>query len=530
MEASPLNRRAPALARFPRKRLNCLVLALVLIAPPWLTPTAEAEEWSFVGARYQGMGGAGVAVVDDEHAAYWNPGALAFTKSWGASLPVGAQVSAEGTVLADIDAVADFLDDLAGGELDQLIADIEAGNPLSPGQLGTAIELAAVRLPGLDEPGEGLQGSVNASLLLRKDRVSITGVGIAYFGADPVFDRVNLSPSSLAGGAAVDDLVNPATALDRYALGLAPDVVTELENLFTAAGSSAPNLQAEELVFQAQQAGVNVDSEIVARGILDVANATINATGSFANNSSGAFVRGLAVEEVGIAYGHPLPLPIPGGKIGIGGQAKYMLGTTFNKFVRYDDINSVSDLIQDLTDADRRKTSHTGSLDLGVLVKPFEWLRFGLTARNVTSPEFDLARDPTNPSGRGHITLDPQVRAGAALWILPNWVIAFDADLTENESDLLDGFESRLVSLGTEYKIPLGKVGIALRAGTYLNTASEDIDTIALTAGLGVRVFDFNLDVAGGASPKTERVEAADDSEIPSRANLSVMLSYRREF
>lgn len=519
---------------FRRRRSRRLSLLILLLLQPsgliGLAGEAWSEEWAFVGARYQGMGGAGVAVVDDEHAAYWNPGALAFTQSFGAALPVGGQASAEGTVIADIDAIAEFLDDLAGGELDQLIDDIEMGNPLTPDQLGTAIELAAVRLPSLDEPGEGLAGNLNASLLLRNERFSLAGVGVAYFGADPVFDRLNLSPSSLSGGAAVDALVNPASALDRYVIGLEPDVVTELTALFAAAGSTAPSLQAEELVFQAQQAGVNVDSAAVARGILDVANATINATGSFADNNSGAFVRGLAVEEVGIGYGHPFALPNQGGKIGIGAQAKYMFGTTFNKFVRYDDIDSAGDLIDEITDADRRKTTHTGSLDLGILVKSFEWLRFGLTARNVTSPEFDLARDPTNPSGRGKLTLDPQVRAGVALWILPQWVIAFDADLTENDSDLLDGFESRLVSLGSEYKLRFGKLGLALRGGAYLNTVSEDLDTVALTAGLGMRFGHFNFDLAAGASPKTQRVEAANDTQIPSRVNMSLMLSYRKSF
>ena len=101
-----------------------------------------AEEWSFIGARYQGMGGAGVAMVDDEHASYWNPGALAFKKTYGGAVTMGAQVAAEGSVLQDIDRVANFLDDLSDGEFDQLIDDLEAGNPIDPNQLATAIKRA----------------------------------------------------------------------------------------------------------------------------------------------------------------------------------------------------------------------------------------------------------------------------------------------------------------------------------------------------------------------------------------------------
>lgn len=488
---------------------------------------ASAEEWAFLGARYQGMGGAGVAVVDDEHASYWNPGALAFTPSYGASIPIGVQAAAEGSVLADVDRVARLIDELDAGAFDQLLADIEGGGSLDAAQLRTAIDLAAVRLPGLDSPGKGLVGNANASLLLRYERVALSGIGLGYLAADPVFDAVNVSVSSLEGAAAVDAIVDPATAMDRYAAGSAPDLVARLETLFASVSATSPSLQAEELVFQAEQAGVDVRDGAIAQNLLNVANATVGSTGnSFADNRSGAFVRGLAVEEVGIAYGHPLWKR----RIGIGAQLKYLHGTTFNKFVRFDEVDGGADLIDEIGDSSRRKSSHTASLDLGLLVKPWSWLRFGLTARNVTEPAFDLARDPTNPSGRGELTLDPQVRAGVALWILPQWVVAFDADLTKNESRLLEGFESRIVSLGTELRIPIWKLGLALRGGAYLNAAGEDPGAIALTAGLGIRLFDLHLDLAAGASPQTERVEAADDSRLPARMNLSATLSFRRAF
>jgi len=277
--------------------LSCAVLYALL------TPHAKAEEWSFLGARYQGMGGTGVAVVNDEHASYWNPGALAFTQSYGVALPIGAQAAAEGSTLVDIDRVAQFLEDLNDGELDQLIDDFAMGNPLDPAQLATAIELAAVRLAGLDDPGEGLVGSANASLLLRYERAALTGIGIGYFGADPVFDTESLSLSSLSGGSAIDQLVNPAVAMDRYADDAEPALVAQLEAIFASAMSGAPGLQAEELVFQAQQAGVDVSDPAIAEAILGLAGATAGAAGSFADNNSGAFVRGLAVEEVGTAYG-----------------------------------------------------------------------------------------------------------------------------------------------------------------------------------------------------------------------------------
>lgn len=518
---------SPAAATRPRFRL--ILIAILFVSSLPAVESSRAEEWSFVGARYQGMGGAGVAVVDDEHASYWNPGALAFNKSYGVALPVGAYVSAEGSALEDVDRVSEYLDDLANGELDQLLDDLEAGNDLNPQQLGTVLRLAAEELPRIDESGKGVVAGIDASLLLRYQNFALSGIGTSHFAADPVYDRENLSVSDLTGDQAVDALIDPLTAADRYAPGSEPALVGQLEALFVAAGSGAPNLQAEELVFLAEQAGTNVNDSTVAQAILAIASDTINTPdATFANNRSGAFVRGLAIEQIGFGYAHPLLE----NRIGIGGNLKYMMGTTFNKYLRYDEVDGVSDLTKALKDSDRREITHTASLDLGIVVKPWDWLRLGLTARNVTRPEFDLARDPSNPGGKDKLALDPQVRAGVALWVLPRWVVAFDADLTENESEILDGFASRIISLGTEWKIPVWKLGLALRGGAYLNTASEaqDLDAVVLTAGLGLRIFDFNLDLAAGATPKTEKVAAADNQKIPSRANASMMISFRRNF
>ena len=299
-----------------------LALLAILLAPSLaLVERARAEEWSFVGARYQGMGGAGVAVVDDEQASYWNPGALAFTKSYGVALPVGAYASAEGSALSDIDRVSEYLDDLSNGELDQLLDDLAAGNDLNGQQLGTALRLGAQELPGLDESGKGVMAGIDASLLLRYGQFALSGIGVSHFAADPVFDRENLSISDLTGDEAVDALVNPATAISRYDPGEEPALVAQLEALFLSAGSGAPNLQAEEVVYQAEQAGVDVRNSGVAQNIVAIATDTINTPdATFADNRSGTFVRGLAIEQVGFGYGHPLLQ----NRIGIGGNLKYM--------------------------------------------------------------------------------------------------------------------------------------------------------------------------------------------------------------
>ena len=533
---------SPMSFRFPARRSTAHVLEpaqrptfraalLPALLPALLTGLAatgaSAQGWAFVGARYQGMGGAGVAVVDDEHASYWNPGALAFTESYGVALPVGVSAAAEGSTLADIDRVSEYLDEIGGSALDDIIDDLEAGNDLDPQQLAIALRLAAQELPALDDGDDAIVAGIDASLLLRYRNFALTGIGESRFAADVFFDRANLAVSDLDGDQAIDTLVDPVTAMDRYAPGDEPALVAQLEALFVGAGSGAPNLQAEELVWQAEQAGANVDDARVASNIVAIAEATIDPHATtFADNRSGTFIRGVAIEQVGFGYGHPFLNK----RVGLGGNVKYMMGTTFNKFLRYDDIDAVGDLTDALTDSDHREITHTGSLDLGLMVRPYEWLRAGVTARDVTRPEFDLARDPGSPSGKDSIRLDPRVRAGVALWVLPSWVVAFDADLTKNESPIVDGLESRIVSLGTEWKIPVWKLGLALRGGAYLDTAAEDLESIALTAGLGLRILDFNLDLAVGASPTTSKVSAVGDEKIPSRANASLTFAFRRSF
>jgi hypothetical protein len=89
-------------------RISATTLRILLALVLWMgsSRAAQASEWQFIGARYQGMGAAGVAVVDDSLALYWIPGALGFAKGHDFQLPFGVSVSAEGNVMSEIDALA----------------------------------------------------------------------------------------------------------------------------------------------------------------------------------------------------------------------------------------------------------------------------------------------------------------------------------------------------------------------------------------------------------------------------------------
>jgi hypothetical protein len=503
------------------------LLVRILTAGAWLLAwagAAHAEPWMILGARYQGMGGAGVAVVDDDKAAYWNPGSLGFDYDWEVGLTAAAQAAAEGDILRDVDQVFEFVEDF---DIDDVLADMAAGDPLSDTDLQDALTLATELLPNLGRDGQGVVGSVGAGLTVRYRRFSLSGIGLSNFAADPVLDLDNLSFNTSA--TAADQITNafgilpPAGAVSNQAL--ADDIAA----VFQAAGLAAGDAQnaAENLIFQAEAAGIDTSNSQIADTIGTIADATaLVGSGDLSENASGAFVRGAATVESGIGIGYTLPIPLPGveDRIAIGSNLKYIYGTTFSKFIRYNEVDDVGDVLDELTDARNRKTSHTWGVDLGMVYRPFEFVRVGVTARNVNSPKLDTADG-------GDYVIEPQVRGGVAVNISPNWLVAADIDLTKNETDSLQGFESRIFSAGTELGIPLGdKARIALRAGLYTNLASDAANALALTGGLGLRIANFHLDIAGGASPDTTRIQFDKSKKVPTRANLAVSLKWAGRF
>lgn len=495
--------------------------ALAATAALALAVPAAAEEWAQLGSRYQAMGGAAVAVADDAQAAYWNPGALAFTpEGWDASLPAGVTVGAEGDVVTRIDEVADVVD-AAEATLDAIDQAIQNGTGLTEAQAQAALALLLEDFPSLDQDGEGLIGTTQGGLGVRYGRIAISGLGLGYLAADPVVDGVNVGFADNAGQIFA---VAPA-GRDFAALGT-PELQPIADDLATD-----PNLsqeQAEELVFLASQAVPGFASNPQAQQILaNVAAASTTAGGDFDGNQSGAIVRGLQTVQVGVAYGHPVPelpfLPWLKDRVGVGANLKYIRGIAYNKTVV---IEEADDIFDDLRSFDNTKKSNDWGLDLGLKVRVFDWLHAGMVARNVNTPTFDAL--PNTVSSDDEFSLDPQVRMGVAAYPFERWVVSADLDLTRNESELIDGFESQMFALGTEYKLPLWKLGLAFRGGLYTNVASGEAAAPVMTGGLGLRFWYFNFDLAGSVATKWEEVE--DVGSLPSRASVSAMLGFSKEF
>ena len=135
----------------------------------------------------------------------------------------------------------------------------------------------------------------------------------------------------------------------------------------------------------------------------------------------------------------------------------------------------------------KAEISTSYGIDVGAMYRPSSWLRFGVVGKDINQPSFDA------PGGLQY-KLTPQVRGGVALNPWSTMTITADMDITSNQT-LVPGLKSQVLSLGLEQTI-LSEF-LSLRVGTYKNV--QDAGSIFTpTAGIGMRIYSFRLDLAGG--------------------------------
>jgi len=135
----------------------------------------------------------------------------------------------------------------------------------------------------------------------------------------------------------------------------------------------------------------------------------------------------------------------------------------------------------------KAQISTSYGIDLGAMYRPSSWLKFGVVAKDINQPTFDA------PGGLQY-KLTPQIRGGVAVNPWSTMTITADMDITSNQT-LVPGLKSQVLSLGMEQTI-LSEF-LSFRVGTYKNV--QDAGSIFTpTAGLGLRMYSFRLDVAGG--------------------------------
>jgi len=483
-----------------------------------LAGSASAGPWSFVGARHQAMGGAGVAVSDDSNAAYWNPANLAHKKAYDVQLSVTLDGNIENNAL---ERLSRLIED--GENVDALIS--SAGGPpgLTDGQRSQIVGFLE-DLGDFGKSGEAVHVGVNVGLAGRANGLGFSAMSHTTGTVFPNVDPASLAVVATAG--ALADLLNCGACPAPTNQALADEILAaDGTGLWDQAG-------ADNYVRLFEDAGADTTKGSTSDLMKNIANQTALAAaggggGTLAAGDTGALVGGLSTQEFGISYGLAIPVPFfepLDKKISVGATAKYIMGITFVSFTGYSGSGDAGDVLAGVTDFDQSNIDHNFGLDLGASYRPFEWLTFGLTARNVNSPEFDA-------KNLGSITLPAQVRIGTAVEPIENLLLAFDFDATENQIATLPGFKSRIVSLGSEYAIPMGdNVDLALRFGAFSNVSGQVNQDWGLTGGLGLRLWQFVMDLSVGGSPNRETITTGTDetTDLPTRINMGLTLKWEK--
>ncbi len=502
-----------------RKVMVCLLGMILFLGTVFYTGTAEAREWTILGPRALGMGGAGVAVADDVTASYWNPAAYGFFGaedntepderdwSWSLGAGVGSQIH----------------EDL-GGELNKILQfDYDA---LDNGQI--AADKVADFLQLVNELKTFDENKNRAATIFADGRFGLQvghfGVGgytFADISAKGDLDLVNIAP--VGAGTTGTDLITQFSTTDNFNDGTAApagdwyfDSATKNDMISSIAGmpgwdtTSATNyVQATDYgLYQSQQSGESIPSDITS-DITTVAQLASDAQtgGSFADNQSRLLFKGIATMEVPLTYGYAV-----NDNLAIGGNLKYMKARVYNTSVKI--FNTDFGDALDVARKDYEDSQNIG-VDLGLLYRFGDNLRVGMVGRNLNSPKFDMKR--LLPGDRDYIREDLQLRSGFAYKVLGFLTLAADLDITKNKTTVSGDYKSQNLGGGVEADLRILK----LRGGMYKNLAEDDIGLV-YTAGIGLDLWIINLDL--GASMASERDEL-DGNDYPKETRVELALS-----
>jgi hypothetical protein len=410
-------------------------------------------------------------------------------------------VAAPGNTIENLDTLRRDVNAL---NFNNLAAKVGSGTPLTTPELRQALTIVGRDFPAVSTRGEGLllDGAAGPAL-----RVWRFGGGLFSFVRGGVathsdLENLGLGPGVLGGAVGAGS--------DRSAqIGAAGQT---LADSLAATGNLSQN-QAEELVFQAEQGGVNAADPASRNALTSFVNANPpGAAPSVLQNQTGARVRGLFTEELTVGYGQPI-----GDMISLGVTLKGIWGVTYSKDYVFRNLPKTPDLVKDLIAFERTENSFALGVDAGALITPTNWLAFGVTGKNLDFPAFRL------DDGR-HLVVDPNARAGVAVFPVPWVTLAADVDLFQNSSTVLPGYHSQVVCGGAEFDLGL----VALRAGVSKNIA-DPTEQVLLHAGAALRILRFTLEAAVACTPALRDIESMS-AKLPQRVGGAITCGVNIDF
>ncbi len=307
------------------------------------------------------------------------------------------------------------------------------------------------------------------------------------------------NPAGLAMTQTVDVRIQGGgQAIDR--LGIA-DAVRDLEDF----NSNDPNAaaKAQEIAAQINKPGANVSvngsAGLYIKGHLGEHAFGLNISDVF---TGGGFVStpvtpaltggvmtlpGFEARQAAFSYAYAFSDKM----FSFGVTGKVIQGASYNGSMPLNGGNGVS-----ITDNFGKATISTAfGIDVGAIYRPSSWLRFGVVAKDINQPTFE------NAVG-GELKLNPQIRGGVAVNPYSSLTLTADVDATSNKT-LVPGVKSQILSLGAEQTI--FSEFLSFRVGAFKNMQDAGTPFIP-TAGLGLRIFAFRLDMGGGYDFREEGV------------------------
>ena len=501
---------------------------------------AHAQSWQFVGSRAMGMGGVGVATAYGPDAQYWNPAGLAQDEDLnetGLLINVGADIQATKNVLEGVSNLTDMADQYKNLK-----------NAISSGATADAQNISTL-FKGLNDiskligQNSGALVNANAGLGLKIKNFAVTARALGTGAITPVVDTKNIRFNTGSGLSLGTNTGTPSLAANA-------DMATKLKNaidkygIFDALNAllNNPYTDSTDMANAIVNAISTTDTDLVANtvntvidnmgGASDILNKYNSAGGSYEDNETLAMADAATFGEVSLGYGQRI---IPGLKLGA--NVKVLTGYTAESGVM---ILQDDQKIEDILDKayDNKKNSTNLGVDVGALVNFSEMLdkeiflnpQIGLTAKNINGPKFDRPDVPAelvgtaiaNQWNKDKYQLKPQLRGGIAINPIKNITVAADLDITENDT-MIAGLKSRQLGLGMEINLfNRPKFHIPLRVGYNTNLAESNVSDF-FTAGIGLNMLHFYLELAGAVSADTTKI---DGNNIPNSAAVSLSLGF----
>lgn len=509
----------------------------------------SARQFDPIGARGNGMGGAGVANIDDENAPQWNPANLSLPSDYqgdyetSLGLQAGAEVQSTNNFLQNSEDLVEFYNNNeTSGAFDGTYNNTTRS---------VFLELLSLTRD-LEGDDQGALIGATAGLNSRHANWSIS--------ANNITDAAAYTSLDLTGGLALSDgdvqnaFGGTSTSPTGSPSGDYQDVANSCSSSFNEgswrtsdfgfSGSTSKTDIANYIADYSQTNNVEPDKVKKAcesgNQILDQsATVTGGSNNSFDTEAQRLVFEGASVNEVTFSYARPEPLlSLASSPLYVGtnlrlmrGRVAYIEENPFNTSAA-DENDEVFDQEEDV------ETSTDFGVDLGLTYDARDELGFtlGLTGKYLNSPSFDYpdneaANDTSFASDE--VTIDPQLRVGLAgypLDFMPVnmgedwWQLSVDYDLTKNET-LLQDYKKQYVAVGNEFNLINSFWGnLSLRVGARDNMA-ESKEGILYTGGAGLQLAGLNIEVSGVLSDKTTRDD--DGDEIPTLAGGTFNLAYR---